>query len=163
MSENKSESEDGKLYSSVNSELDLYRPNLEDYLSSESLPEPHGKLRLYFSLSPFFYNLTLFLLLMGIHRCHCGIELTLFQEGLNWYFSCSYWGGWCHCWCECSNFDWKDSRNKIMWTLWYTLLEFLVNSCLLCLLAIYLFLLFACDLLSRKFDCIATLRLFFSV
>ncbi|XP_048496722.1 glycerol-3-phosphate acyltransferase 9-like isoform X2 [Beta vulgaris subsp. vulgaris] len=46
MSENKSESEDGKLYSSVNSELDLYRPNLEDYLSSESLPEPHGKLRL---------------------------------------------------------------------------------------------------------------------
>ncbi|KMT16671.1 hypothetical protein BVRB_3g049570 [Beta vulgaris subsp. vulgaris] len=46
MSENKSESENGKLYSSVNSELDLDRPNLEDYLSSESLPEPHGKLRL---------------------------------------------------------------------------------------------------------------------
>ncbi|KMT01265.1 hypothetical protein BVRB_9g212830 [Beta vulgaris subsp. vulgaris] len=46
MSENKSKSEDGKLYSSVNSELDLDRPNLEDYLSSESLPEPHGKLRL---------------------------------------------------------------------------------------------------------------------
>lgn len=46
MSENKSKSEDGKLYSSVSTELDSDRPDIEDYLSSESLPEPHGKLRL---------------------------------------------------------------------------------------------------------------------
>uniref|UniRef100_A0A803MCE7 Phospholipid/glycerol acyltransferase domain-containing protein n=1 Tax=Chenopodium quinoa TaxID=63459 RepID=A0A803MCE7_CHEQI len=43
MSERKSE--DGKLHPSVSTELDLDRPNIEDYLS-ESLPEPHGKLRL---------------------------------------------------------------------------------------------------------------------
>ncbi|OIT08681.1 hypothetical protein A4A49_23419 [Nicotiana attenuata] len=28
------------------SELDLDRPNLEDYLPTGSIPEPHGKLRL---------------------------------------------------------------------------------------------------------------------
>lgn len=31
------------------SELDLDRPNLEDYLPSGSIQEPRGKLRLYFT------------------------------------------------------------------------------------------------------------------
>lgn len=60
MSERKSE--DGKLYTSVsNTEVDSDRPNIEDYLS-ESLPEPHGKLRLYssFSLLPLSFFFLLF-------------------------------------------------------------------------------------------------------
>lgn len=44
------------------SELDLDRPNLEDYLPSGSIHEPRGKLRLYAlnSLSYFFRKSSLF-------------------------------------------------------------------------------------------------------
>lgn len=55
------EEEMSKLNTS-SSELDLDRPNLEDYLPSGSIHEPRGKLRLYAlnSLSYFFRKSSLF-------------------------------------------------------------------------------------------------------
>lgn len=61
MHEDMSKSEDGKLYASVTSELDSDGPNIEEYLFSESLPQPHGKLHLYISLPFFFLHLTIYL------------------------------------------------------------------------------------------------------
>ncbi|KAL2924347.1 Glycerol-3-phosphate acyltransferase 9 [Bienertia sinuspersici] len=55
MHESISKSEDGKLYSSVNSELDADGPIIEEYLFSESLPQSYGKLHLrdLIDISPF--------------------------------------------------------------------------------------------------------------
>ena len=97
--------------SSSELELDLDRPNLEDYLpSGSSIQEPRGKLRLYF----FFLSLSLFgcwenngilmWLLQGsefvfLVNLHISFNYLL-QPWFAWHFSYLNWGCWCHYRCK---------------------------------------------------------------